>query len=181
MSHFTLRRSGAFLASVGLLASLAVATVAAPVSAGGCQAFTGSFESGVTCYYATEPININILPAGVTLNGADASNFIGQVDGTYNGGSETDLIESNTGTVNGGPGGDRVFTNAGTFNGGPGGDLADDNGYNATFDPIQATFNGGSGNDRVLNNSALGVFAGGGGSDCYNGPANGTIWSATPC
>ena len=114
MSRSTLRRTGAFLASVGLLASLTVATLAAPVSAGKCQAFTGSFPPGAEgCFYATGQIDDSglLVPTGVTLNGSDADDTVGDVFGTFNGGGGDDTVYWT------------VYADA-TFNGGSGNDSA---------------------------------------------------------
>jgi hypothetical protein len=157
-----------------------VFTAATAHAAGKCE----PYEPGVTvlvansgCYYATGPINDSglFVPIGVVLNGTDADDTVGQVNGTFNGGGGDDTVYSVYGTFNGGGGDDTVSTEVGgTFNGGPGNDSVSGSVYNGTF-------NGGPGADcatRIDSESFVGTFAGGGGADWYNLNYNGIVWSA---
>ena len=113
------------------------------------------------CYYATGPINDSglFVPIGVVLNGTDADDTVGQVNGTFNGGSGNDTANGEVGgTFNGGPGNDSVNVSVynGIFNGGPGADCA----------------------DRIDSESYYGTFNGGAGADWYNLNYNGIVWSA---
>jgi Ca2+-binding RTX toxin-like protein len=132
-------------------------------AAGKCQ----PYEPGVTvllansaCYYATGPINDSglFVPIGVVLNGTDADDTVGQVNGTFNGGAGNDSVSGylgDSGTFNGGKGDDymQALSDAGTFNGGPGDDTT---GF--MYD---------------------GTFSGGAGSDVVNCLYGGTTWSVT--
>ena len=85
------------------------------------------------CYYAAGPINDSglLVPYGVVLNGTDADDTVGQVNGTFNGGGGDDTVYSVYGTFNGGGGDDTVSTEVGgTFNGGPGNDSVSGSVYN---------------------------------------------------
>jgi hypothetical protein len=171
MSMTTLRRTGALIGSAALLASMTVATVAAPAAAGKCEPFTGSFPADpADCYYATDPIDgiefewdgvdyVPVsgltVPAGVTLNGTDERSerdLVYQVDGTFNGGGGNDWVAIVTGTFNGGPG----IDTAGTVEDG-------------------ATFTGGSGTDRVVDHLD-GTFYAGGGDDYVEILRDGTFY-----
>ena len=112
------------------------------------------------CYYATGPINDSglFVPIGVVLNGTDADDTVGQVNGTFNGGAGNDSVSGylgDSGTFNGGKGDDymQALSDAGTFNGGPGDDTT---GF--MYD---------------------GTFSGGAGSDVVNCLYGGTTWSVT--
>lgn len=153
------RRIAALLVSASLLFGLLL--VSAPgVDAARCQPFEGTFEAGVTCYYATGPLYIwgfgKEVPSGVTLNGSDGNDYVQINNGTFNGGGGNDSVDANKGTFNGGDGNDFVSSNSdgGTFNGGTGDDSVSSN---------SATFNGGPGDDWVIHN--LGTFNGGAGND----------------
>jgi hypothetical protein len=163
-------------------AAALVFTATTAHAAGKCQ----PYEPGVTvllansgCYYATGPINDTglVVPYGVVLNGTDADDTVGKVNGTFNGDGGDDTVSSVYGTFNGGSGDDTVNWEVGydaTFNGGPGNDSVDGSVY-------AATFNGGPGADcadRIDSESYTGTFAGGGGDDWYNLNNGGIVWSA---
>jgi hypothetical protein len=157
-----------------------VFTAATAHAAGKCE----PYEPGVTalvansgCYYATGPINDTglVVPSGVVLNGTDADDTVGQVNGTFNGDGGDDTSSYVYGTFNGGSGNDTANGEVGgTFNGGAGNDSVNASVYNGTF-------NGGPGADcadRIDSESVDGTFAGGGGADWYNLNYNGIVWSA---
>jgi hypothetical protein len=157
------RRTGALIASAALLASLTVATVAAPASAGKCEPYDFDAVEAATdgCFYATEPITDRpTVLAGVVLNGSSGDDSVARVFGTFNGGEGDDTVAIlNRGTFNGGEG-DDIVTNMysdATFNGGSGNDVVQ-------FDvKPRGTFNGGPGNDAAKR--VDGTFNGGSGDD----------------
>ena len=137
MDSIRLRRTAALLGSAALLASMTVATVAAPAAAGKCAPYVNgtTIPENSGCYYATEALTRTFLlvPVGVTLNGTNADDTVGTVNGTFNGGRGDDTVKSQVfagGTFNGGPGNDAVNIVAagGTFNGGSGNDCSGGNG-----------------------------------------------------
>jgi len=185
MSIITLRRTGAFLASAGLLASLTVATVAAPAAAGKCEEWTGSGQFGQCYYVGNTPIDASTNVNGFTLNGTSDDESVqavrdipipggGVYKGVFNGGGGADsVIRENRGTFNGGSGDESVKENVGTFNGGTGDDSVEEN---------RGTFNGGPGDDSVTT-MVGGTFAGGAGSDvvedlCGDALPLPDVWSA---
>ena len=186
-STIRLRRLTALLGSAALLASMTVATVAAPASAVNCVPWTDQtvVNDGDCYYYDGLDINVAEMDGGEVTGGPD-HDFVDTLSGgTFNGGGGNDgvrVIDNNFvgdgGTFNGGKGDDWVEAlGVGTFNGGPGDDVVVGELYDGPF-------NGGPGDDCADVVYGGATYAGGGGSDTYRRDLDGLIWSAVqagPC
>jgi hypothetical protein len=165
-------RLGALFASAALLASLTVATVAAPASAG--PACTYNMATDMQDYDPTGA-KVNFYPLGTALSGevvcgGPGKDYVKIVDvgGIFIGRGGSDEVLHNHGKFYGGPGNDGGTHTHGTGKsyGGSGND---------SFANIYGKFYGGPGNDTVGSVHPIGVFRGDAGRDTVTAWLYGTF------
>ena len=145
MNQHIVRRSIALMAPAALLASLALASVAATATADGDErecTMHGTKGDDVVVY----------VPAGEVYCGHQGNDRVDGIQGVFVGGPGDDSLRWNDGAFFGGPGSDSVTDNWKPFYGGPGNDSVTYNhgGGNA------GAFFGGPGFDSVLSMSPWG-------------------------
>ena len=145
MNENTIRRVIALAASGALLASLAIATVAAPVAANGD-------DRECTMHGTKGDDVVDYVPAGEVFCGHQGNDHVDGIHGVFIGGPGDDSTRWNDGLFYGGPGDDSVYFNWGPFWGGPGNEYV----YNNVGDGNDGVFYGGPGLD--YQNWGRGVF-----------------------